>query len=151
VLYHNRARNRVVEGKGIAVFRSLEEMLAQSDFVSIHTPLTEETRGLVGGAELDRMKRSATLINTSRGRVIDEAALIERLRMGRIAGAALDVYEQEPLPADHPFTLMGNVILLPHVGSATEEARTMMHEMALTNAISAVCGQRPKTTVNLWT
>lgn len=100
---------------------SLEVLLATSDFVTLHVPLTEQSRGLFGPAQLAAMKSSAYLINTSRGPVIDERALIGALRSRGIAGAGLDVYDQEPLPADHPLRTLPNTVLLPHLGYATEE------------------------------
>jgi phosphoglycerate dehydrogenase-like enzyme len=92
------------------------ELLATADFLSIHLVLSERTRGLIGGAELVQMKPTAALINTSRGPIVDEAALVAALRVGVIAAAGLDVYDREPLPSDHPLTMLPNVVLLPHLG-----------------------------------
>ncbi|MBI4770748.1 MAG: D-2-hydroxyacid dehydrogenase, partial [Chloroflexi bacterium] len=94
---------------------SLDAMLARADIVSIHVPLTAETRNLIGAGELKAMKRSAVLINIARGGVLDEAALLAALREGAIAGAVLDVFAQEPLPGDHPLWKTPNVLLTPHV------------------------------------
>lgn len=102
---------------------TLPDLLEESDFVSIHAPLTEETRGLIGRAELARMKRSAFLLNMARGGIVDEAELAEGLRKKTIAGAALDVFEMEPPPRDHPLLALENVILTPHLGAATSEAQ----------------------------
>ena len=101
---------------------SKEELFAASDVISIHVVLSPRSRGLVGGAELARMKPTAYLVNTSRGPIVDEAALVDCLRKQRIGGAALDVYDVEPIRKDHPFLAFDNVILTPHLGYATEEA-----------------------------
>lgn len=106
-------------GFGVA-YASKEQLFAESDFVSIHMVLSERTRGLVGAAELSRMKPSAFLINTSRGPIVDEAALIEALQTRRIAGAGLDVYDTEPLPVDHPLRKLPNAVLTPHLGYVTD-------------------------------
>jgi phosphoglycerate dehydrogenase-like enzyme len=98
-----------------------DELLARSDFVSIHLRLSDRTRGLLGGRELGLMKPTAYLINTSRGPIVDEDALFRHLRDGRIAGAGIDVYGVEPLPADHPMRMLENVIVLPHVGYVVEQ------------------------------
>jgi phosphoglycerate dehydrogenase-like enzyme len=100
---------------------SKEELFRNADILTIHLVLSERTRGLVGAAELQAMKPSAWLINTSRGPIVDEPALIEVLREGRIAGAALDVFDVEPLPADHPFRSLENVLATPHVGYVSHE------------------------------
>jgi lactate dehydrogenase-like 2-hydroxyacid dehydrogenase len=150
VVYHNRRRIRDAETRGLAEYVSWPDLFEQCDYVTIHTPLTDETRRLVGSAELARMKATAVLVNTSRGGVIDERALIQCLRERRIAGAALDVFEQEPLLPDHPLRTLDNVILLPHVGSATERTRSAMRELALANAVTAAQGERPSTTINSW-
>lgn len=101
----------------------LETLLAKSDFISLHVPLTDRTRGMIGAAQFAKMKRTARLINTSRGGVVDEKALVQALRAREIAGAALDVYEQEPPPKDHPLFQMENVVLTPHLAASTEEAQ----------------------------
>lgn len=103
-----------------AVYADKATLLAQSDFVSVQLKLSQRTHHVVGAAELAAMKPTAFLVNTSRGPLVDEAALVEALRAGRIAGAGLDVYDVEPLPADHPFRSMPNVVALPHVGYVTE-------------------------------
>lgn len=121
--------------------RSLEEVLAQSDFLSLHVPLTERTRRLIGPRELGLMKPSAFLINTARGPVVDEAALVSALKAGTIAGAGLDVYEREP--AVHPgLAELPNAVLLPHLGSATLDTRIRMGMICLAN-IEAVLNGRP--------
>ena len=113
-----------------ATYVSKEELFAQSDFLSIHLVLSDRTRGLVGANELARMKPTAFLINTSRGPIIDEAALLDALRKNRIAGAALDVYDVEPLPVDHPYRQIPNLLLTPHLGYVTEDNyRTFFREI----------------------
>jgi lactate dehydrogenase-like 2-hydroxyacid dehydrogenase len=144
VLYHSRraASDAAARETGAARCNTLDELLAAADFVSLHVPATSETRGLIDARALARMKRSAYLVNTSRGGVVDEAALVRALHDGTIAGAALDVYENEPnvAPAilDAP-----NVVLLPHLGSATEEARTAMGMRALDNIDAFLTGAEP--------
>ncbi|MBI2829052.1 MAG: D-glycerate dehydrogenase [Acidobacteria bacterium] len=124
----------------------LDRLLSTSDIVSLHVPLTSETRHLIGQAELARMKRSAYLINTTRGPVVDETALAWALRSRLIAGAALDVYEREP--EVHPDLLsLENVVLAPHLGSATTETRTAMADLAASNLIAVLGGKPPLTPI----
>jgi phosphoglycerate dehydrogenase-like enzyme len=108
-----------------------DELLARSDIVSIHLVLGERTRGLLGARELGLMKRSAYLVNTSRGPIVDEAALVRALREGTIAGAGLDVFDPEPLPADHPFRSLPNIVVTPHLGYVTEETYRVFYGHAL--------------------
>jgi len=108
-----------------------DELLARSDIVSIHLVLSERTRGLLGARELGLMKRTAYLVNTSRGPIVDEAALVRALRDGTIAGAGLDVFEPEPLPADHPFRSLPNIVVTPHLGYVTEETYRVFYGHAL--------------------
>ncbi|MBI1810097.1 MAG: D-glycerate dehydrogenase [Gemmatimonadetes bacterium] len=120
---------------GVTVVDDLDELLAQSDFVSLHVPSTAETRHLIDARRLSRMRPGAILINTARGDVVDEAALIAALRDGRLAAAGLDVYEREPsIPAD--LLALPNAVLLPHIGSATIEARTAMGLLAVDNLVA---------------
>jgi len=119
----------------------LETLLAQSDFVSLHVPLTPQTRHLIDADALTRMKPTAILINTARGQVIDQQALIAALHAGTIAGAALDVTDPEPLPPDHPLTQAPNVLVLPHVGSATTRTRTRMTELAVDNLLAGLANR----------
>ena len=124
----------------------LDELLATADVVSLHCPLNTETRSLIDAAALARMKPTAFLINTTRGPVVDEAALAEALRAGTIAGAGLDVYEREPIV--HPDLIgLENVVLLPHLGSATIETRTAMGVLAVRNALAVLAGEPPLTPV----
>ncbi len=128
--------------------RSLEALLRESDIVSLHVNLTPETHHLIGGPQLALMKRDAYLVNTSRGPVVDQASLLEALRDGRIAGAALDVLEVEPPAADEPVLALPNVIVLPHVGSATAETRAAMMELAVSNLVAVLAGDPPPACVN---
>jgi glyoxylate reductase len=141
VLYHARSRHEEVERPPINAHRvTLEVGLHEADFVSIHTPLTHETRHLINADRLKLMKRSAILVNTSRGAVVDEAALVEALRSGTIAAAGLDVYEREPALAPG-LAELDNTFLLPHLGSATVDDRVWMMEIAVDNIIAALRGQ----------
>jgi len=126
---------------------SLDRLIAESDFISVHVPLTKETLHLLSTAQFNSMKRNAIVINTSRGPVIDEAALVEALRARKLAGAGLDVYEREP--AIHPHLIpMPNVVLAPHIASATVRTRSEMSAMAARNMATAVRGGRPPNLVN---
>jgi phosphoglycerate dehydrogenase-like enzyme len=120
-----------------------DELLAQSDFLTIHTRLSERTRGLIGVAELAAMKPGARLINSSRGPIVDEQALIDALSEGRLAGAAVDVYETEPLPADHPFRTLPNVLATPHVGYVTEEMYRTFYGDTVGNIVAWLDGRAP--------
>jgi glyoxylate reductase len=148
ILYHTRHRaSASVEKELAAEFADRETLLRQSDFLSLHVPLTPETRHTIGAPELAMMKRSAFVINAARGPIIDEEALVQALRAGRPAGAALDVFEDEPRV--HPALLaMDNVTLSPHVGSATAETRLRMAQLASENLLAALRGERPPNLVN---
>ena len=128
-------------------YRELGVLLRESDFVTLHCPLTEETHHIIGKKELDLMKPTAILINTSRGPVVDEEALVSALRKGKIAGAGLDVYEKEPR-LNPGLAKLENVVLLPHIGSATEDTRGQMAVVAAKNAITMLRGERPPNIVN---
>jgi glyoxylate reductase len=119
----------------------LDELLERADYVSLHTPLTADTRHLIGAPELRRMKPTAYLINTARGGVVDQVALREALELGEIAGAGLDVTDPEPLPADDPLLEAPNLLVVPHVGSATTRTRSRMAEMAVDNLLAALAGR----------
>ena len=135
-----------VEKAANAEYRDLNALLAESDFISIHVPLLSETRGLFDGPKFYRMKPTAYLINTSRGPVVDEAALVAALEGNKIAGAALDVYENEPFI--HPGLKRNNVVLAPHLASASIETRTRMAVMAASNVVALFKGQRPTNMLN---
>ncbi len=135
-----------VEKAAHAEYRDLNALLAASDFISIHVPLLSETRGLFDGPKFFRMKPTAYLINTSRGPVVDEAALVAALEGNKIAGAALDVYENEPFI--HPGLKRNNVVLAPHLASASIETRTRMAVMAASNVVALFKGQRPANMLN---
>ena len=147
ILYHNRSRNPEAEKELDARYLDLDELLETADFVSIHTPLTDETRHLIGAPELEKMKPSAVLVNTSRSPVVDEAALADALEERRIFAAGLDVYEDEP--GVHPKLLdPENAVLAPHIGSASVETRDRMAVLAAENIVAVLSGEEPKTPVN---
>ncbi|MBZ5486554.1 D-glycerate dehydrogenase [Halomonas aquamarina] len=148
VLYSNASPKPDVERELGAERRELDALLAESDFVCLTVPLTEETEKLIGADELKQMKSSAILINIARGKVVDEGALIEALENGTIRGAGLDVFEQEPLADTSPLPGMANVVALPHIGSATHETRTAMAQRAVDNIRLALTGERPISMVN---
>lgn len=127
---------------------SLEELLRRSDYVSIHVPLMEGTRGLINAEKLTLMKPTAYLINTSRGPVVDEAALIAALQAGQIAGAGLDVFEHEPLATDSPLLRLENVVVTPHTASYADETFRIMFRRVGAEAARALRGQMPNTPVN---
>ena len=148
VVYASRRRAAAeVETELHAEFVDMDRLLGESDFVSLHVPLLPETRHLISQASFSRMKRTAYMINTTRGPVVDEAALAEALVSGKIAGAGLDVYEHEP--EVHPGLLpLKNVVLAPHIGSASVETRTKMAVMAAENAAALFKGRRPPNALN---
>ncbi|MEB3798705.1 MAG: NAD(P)-binding domain-containing protein [Desulfurococcales archaeon] len=149
VLYYDKYRLPVeVERSLCATYVDLDTLLKESDVVSIHTPLTKETYHLIGEEELKKMKPTAILVNTSRGKVIDTLALAKALKEKWIAGAGLDVHEEEPLPPDHPLTKLDNVVLAPHIGSATHKTRTKMATLVAENLIAFLKGEIPPTLVN---
>jgi len=120
----------------------LEELLGESDFVTLHCPLTPETRGMMGTEAFARMKPTAYLVNTARGPIVDTEALVGALERGEIAGAALDVTDPEPLPRDHPLLRAPNLTVLPHLGSATVATRARMTDMAVDNLLAGLAGER---------
>jgi glyoxylate reductase len=148
VVYHNRSRvDPDIERRLDARLVPLDELLATSDVVSLHCPYGDATHHLIDAAALASMRRSAHLVNTARGPIVDEAALVEALRGGRIAGAALDVFENEP--DVHPGLLeLDNVVLAPHLGSATVATRAAMAELAARNVVAFLRGDEPPTPVN---
>ncbi len=148
ILYHNRTVNQQAEQEFNARYCSLDELLAEADFVCLVLPLTDQTRKIIGRTELRKMKPSAFLINGGRGPVVDEQALCEALENGVIRGAGLDVYEHEPLAADSPLLKLTNVVTLPHIGSATHETRYAMAECAVDNLLAALQQQSTRNCVN---
>ncbi len=147
VLYHDQYRNESAEQETGAQYLELEELLETADFISVHTPLTPETRHLIGPGELDLMKPTAILVNSSRGPVVDEAALADALEQGSIFAAGLDVYEEEP--EVHPKLLeLENVVLAPHIGSASIETRDKMAVLAAENLVAVLRGEDPTTPVD---
>jgi glyoxylate reductase len=141
VLYHNRRRKPAAEAALGVQYASRDELLAESDYVVLTVPLSTETRGLIGRAELARMKPTASLINVARGAVVDAAALTEALTARRLHCAALDVTDPEPLPRDHPLLRLPNLIITPHLGSATEQTRRRMAEMSVENLLAGLAGR----------
>jgi glyoxylate reductase len=148
ILYHNRRRIPPSEEAGLAAsYRDLDALLAESDFVVLCVPLTPETRGLISTERLGRMKRTAVLVNIARGEVVDEEAVATALAEGRLSGAGLDVYENEP--RIHPRLLSApSAVLLPHLGSATGEAREAMGRLAAENLLAVLDGREPPCPVN---
>jgi lactate dehydrogenase-like 2-hydroxyacid dehydrogenase len=145
VLYSDPSRWEEGEKELGAERVELDELLARSDFVSLHAPLNAQTRHLVGAAAFSRMKDTAILVNTARGGLVDERALCEALVQGRLGGAGLDVFDPEPPDADNPLLGLSQVVLAPHLGSATVSAREAMAALAVDNLL-AVLGDRPPLT-----
>ena len=133
---------------GLTFTENRDDMIRSVDFLSVHVPLTHETQGLIGKRELSLMKPAAFLVNTSRGEIVDEPALIEALQQGRIAGAGLDVFAKEPPEPSHPFFRMENVILTPHAGALTKDAVAQLAEGAARNAIDVMEGRPPSFSAN---
>lgn len=148
ILYHSRTRAVNAERELGAEFRSLQSLLQEADFVTVHLPLTQDTYGLIGEAEIGLMKPEAVLINTARGGIVDENALVQALRDRKIWGAGLDVFSREPIPSDSPFFELDNVVLLPHIGSATIATRTEMAVLAARNIREYLLSGKPVTPVN---
>ena len=148
VLYYDVVRRRDVEESMGIEYVELDELLRRSDFVSIHVPLTPQTRGLIGERELKLMKPTAILVNTSRGPVVDEAALARALKERWIAAAGLDVFEKEPLPMDSPLLELDNVVLTPHIASASYDTRAKMAELAATGIVKVLKGEEPENLFN---
>ena len=148
IIYNDASRREDLEGELGVIYKSLDELLSESDFLSMHVPLTEDTRHMIGEEQLSKMKRTAFLINTSRGPVVDENALYKALRDGVIAGAGLDVFEGEPIDPDSPLLQLDNVVLTPHIASASVETRTKMAVTAAINLVSVLQGKEPPNLVN---
>jgi glyoxylate reductase len=141
VLYHNRRRNPEAEAELGATYATLSELLQRADFVTLNMPLTPETRGMIGRNELRMMKPTAILVNVARGGVVDHEALLEALQQKWIYAAAVDVTEPEPLPRDHPLLKMDNLVIAPHLGSATRQTRRRMAQRAVDNLKAGLKGE----------
>lgn len=148
VLYYDKYRDSEKEKEMDIEYTQLENLIKKSDFITLHVPLTDETRHLIGSNEFKKMKKSAYLINTSRGPVIDQEALHQALINKDIAGAALDVFKEEPINPDSPLLKLDNIILTPHIGSASVETRKEMSDTAVKNVIAAIKGKKPPNLVN---
>ena len=149
VIYHSQTPKPAVEQRFDAQYRSLPQLLQEADFVCLTLPLTAATEGLIGAEEFALMGPETIFINISRGKVVDEAAMIEALRDGQIRAAGLDVFEREPLNPDSPLLRLNNVVATPHIGSATHETREAMARCAVDNLLAALGGERPKNLVNV--
>ncbi len=147
ILYYNRSKKEEFERGTGAIYVSMEELLKSSDFISLHTPLTKETKHLISDKEFQIMKKTSILINTSRGPVVDEKALVRALKEGKIWGAGLDVFENEP-QIEPELVSLDNVVMCPHVGSGTYETRTKMAIMAADSIIAALSGRVPPNCIN---
>jgi len=147
-IYYDVKRNEKIEKELGMEYRDLDTLLREADIISIHVPLTKETYHMINEERLKKMKRGAILINTARGAIIDTKALVKALEEGWIAGVGLDVFEQEPLPLNHPLTAFKNAVLVPHIGSATYESRHAMAELVAENLIAFYEGREPPTLVN---
>jgi glyoxylate reductase len=148
ILYSSNSRNLEAEKETGAQFSSFDDLLAQADFVSLHTPLTPATRFMISRAQFERMKPGSILINTARGPVVDSAALYEALRTRKLAYAALDVTDPEPLPLDSPLYSLDNLVIVPHIGSGSIQSRDKMAEMSADNLLAGVRGERLPNCVN---
>lgn len=144
VLYHNRSRKLDAEETYGFTYAELDELLKQSDFVILLTPLTPETKGLIGERELNMMKETAAIINVARGGIVDEQALYEALASKKIWAAGLDVFEQEPVPVDHPLLTLSNVTVSPHIGSASIRTRQAMMQMNAKDIEAVLENREPK-------
>ncbi|PHX39965.1 bifunctional glyoxylate/hydroxypyruvate reductase B [Pseudomonas sp. NZIPFR-PS5] len=147
ILYSGNSRKTAIEQELGAQFRTLDQLLAESDFVCLVVPLSEKTQHMISTRELSLMKKSAILVNIARGPIVDEPALIKALQDGTIRGAGLDVYEKEPL-AESPLFALSNAVTLPHIGSATDETRQAMADRAYANLRAALLGEKPQDLVN---
>ena len=148
ILYHSNSAKPAVEQRFNAQYRSLTELLQQADFICLTLPLTPATEGLIGVKEFALMRPESIFINISRGKVVDEPALIKALQQRQIRAAGLDVFEREPLAADSPLLHLDNLVATPHIGSATHETREAMARCAVDNLLAALAGERPANLVN---
>lgn len=147
ILYSGNSRKTAIEQELGAQFRTLDQLLAESDFVCLVVPLSEKTKHMISTRELSLMKKSAILVNIARGPIVHEPALIKALQDGTIRGAGLDVYEKEPL-SESPLFALSNAVTLPHIGSATDETRQAMADRAYANLRAALLGDKPQDLVN---
>jgi glyoxylate reductase len=148
VVYNSRTRKQEAERDLGIEYLPLDDLLRQSDFVALTVALNEDTRNLIGARELALMKPTAILINTARGGVVDQAALVDALRGKTISGAALDVFQVEPIATDDPLLALDNVTVVPHLGSATVGTRKAMSDLAIDNLLAFFRGERPPACVN---
>jgi glyoxylate reductase len=148
ILYHNRRRAPELEAATGAAYRPLDDLLRAADFVVVTVPLTDETRGMFGAREFALMKPTSVFVNVARGPIVREAELAEALRQGRPWAAGLDVFEREPIGADHPLLGLPNVVATPHIGSATVRTRTRMATTAARNLVAVLTGQPAPNPVN---
>jgi len=148
VLYHNRRPSAELEAQTGAQYRALDDLLREADFVVVLVPLTSETRGMFGAREFALMKPTAVFVNVARGPIVKELELVAALQQGRPGAAGLDVFENEPIGADHPLLALPNVTAVPHIGSASVATRTRMATTAATNLVAALTGQPVPNPVN---
>ena len=148
VIYHSNNPKPAVEKRFNAQYRSLPQLLQQADFICLTLPLTAQTQGLIGAEEFALMRPESIFINISRGKVVDENAMIAALQQRQIRAAGLDVFEREPLQHDSPLLHLDNVVATPHIGSATHETREAMARCAVDNLLAALAGERPANLVN---
>jgi len=148
VLYYDVVRRTDLERELGVEYAPMEKILRESDFISIHVPLTPQTRKLIGERELKLMKKTAILVNTSRGMVVDQRTLTKALKEGWIAGAGLDVFEEEPIRPDDPLLKLKNVVLTPHIGSASYDTRNKMAELTASGIIKVLRGEKPENLFN---
>jgi glyoxylate reductase len=148
VLYYDAYRRKDLEEKYGYEYVDVDTLLRQSDFISLHVNLSDETRGMINDEAFAKMKPTAILVNASRGPVVDEKALIKALSENRIAGAGLDVFEKEPIDPNNPLLQLENVVVAPHIGSATLATRQAMANLAVDNVLNVVTGKAPLTPVN---
>jgi D-3-phosphoglycerate dehydrogenase len=143
VVYHDVYRHEDLEEELGIEYASREEVLREADLISLHVPYTPETRHMIGSRELASMKDGVYIVNTARGRIIDQAALVEALKAGKVAGAALDVFEEEPLDPDSPLASMDNVVLTPHLAASSEEAMRRMAVQVAEGVLKVLKGEAP--------
>jgi glyoxylate reductase len=148
LLYFSRTRNETFEQESGADYVDLKTLLREADIVTLHVPLTAETTHIIGKDELESMKEDSVLVNTSRGQVVDEDALYDALKDGKIGSAGLDVFREEPIPKESPLLGLDNVVVAPHIGSASRKTRATMARMCAENLIASIEGERPPNIVN---